>query len=185
MGEILQNLVILAKNELNKHVRTKKCSKCYKTLPTSEFGANSTTYDGFQTWCRTCRNQVHVDRRKKDLAHRIQHHFHTRMTEQLGRCPGGVPENLWANMETYLGYTFRELKHALNSELRAREGIGLKEGLIHRGYHIDHIRPLASFVIVSVNDPTFRECWAISNLKAIPSADNLAKGSRYEAFVEP
>ena len=36
----------------------KYCSMCDKTKPISEFGKNSSRYDGLQVYCRLCRKQV-------------------------------------------------------------------------------------------------------------------------------
>lgn len=45
--------------------------------------------------------------------------------------------------------------------------------------HIDHIRPISSFNIESIDDQDFKECWAISNLRPLWAFDNLSKGSKY------
>ena len=47
-------------------------------------------------------------------------------------------------------------------------------------WHIDHIRPLASFKYSSPDDPDFKAAWALSNLQPLWAAENLSKGSRYE-----
>lgn len=41
---------------------------------------------------------------------------------------------------------------------------------------MDHIRPLAGFVIPNVECPAFREAWGLSNLQPLLKADNRAKG---------
>lgn len=47
-------------------METKKCSKCGRELPKSEFYRNPRTKDGLQSWCRACSNkQSVVSHRKK------------------------------------------------------------------------------------------------------------------------
>ena len=36
--------------------KLKKCSKCGRELPVSEFWKNASTEDGLQTYCKACRN---------------------------------------------------------------------------------------------------------------------------------
>ena len=42
----------------------KKCSKCGRELPVSEFWKNASTEDGLQTYCKECGN-VYAKNRKK------------------------------------------------------------------------------------------------------------------------
>lgn len=42
----------------------KKCSKCGRELPVSEFWRNASTEDGLQTYCKECGN-IYAKNRKK------------------------------------------------------------------------------------------------------------------------
>lgn len=44
--------------------KLKKCSKCGRELPVSEFWKNASTEDGLQTYCKECGN-VYARNRKK------------------------------------------------------------------------------------------------------------------------
>lgn len=46
-------------------------------------------------------------------------------------------------------------------------------------WHIDHIRPLASFNICEAGDAEFVKAWALSNLQPLWAKANLSKGARY------
>ena len=46
------------------------------------------------------------------------------------------------------------------------------------GWHIDHIKPKASFSFTSSDDIEFRQCWALDNLQPLWAEDNLRKGSK-------
>lgn len=45
-------------------------------------------------------------------------------------------------------------------------------------WHVDHIVPVAAFTIASVDDPDFRVCWALTNLRPIWADENQAKGAK-------
>ncbi len=100
-----------------------------------------------------------------------------------------APGNFVKNMEDYLGYKIVSLVKALGKDLKEREGPKRKlRDALNEGYHIDHIVPLSSFDILLstnsggnvVNWDVFRECWAITNLRAIPADENLAKGASHD-----
>ena len=47
-------------------------------------------------------------------------------------------------------------------------------------WHIDHIRPIASFDFTSYEDLEFKECWALDNLQPLWAKDNTRKGSKHK-----
>lgn len=46
-------------------------------------------------------------------------------------------------------------------------------------WHIDHIRPRASFQLSALGDEAFRECWALSNLQPLWASENIRKGCKH------
>ena len=44
---------------------TKKCPKCRRELPLSEFTKNKSRSDGLQCWCKSCRNELNKTRVRK------------------------------------------------------------------------------------------------------------------------
>ncbi len=85
---------------------------------------------------------------------------------------GGKGGRHW---EELVGYTLADLMEHLESLFLPGMSWG-NHG--HYGWHIDHIRPRTSFKYTSVNDPEFRECWALSNLQPLWAKDNLSKGAK-------
>lgn len=173
----------------------KKCIKC-REIKAKEthidadgiehqkgFGAHNSS-DGYQSICFACKNIANNKARDKNVSSRLRHHTATRCLTQLGKC---APPTLTQDLEHYLGYRIRALVKALGQDLKEREGSHrkLREAL-NEGYHIDHKRPLSSFRVLCDDVPggvdwgQFRECWAITNLTAIPAAENLAKGAKYD-----
>ena len=157
--------------------RKKKCAKCGKVQPLSEYGKNSSSSDGYKSYCRLCTNALGKLRRELNIAAKLKHHIATRVTRQLEIAGAKIPDNLTKNLEGYVGYPMWKLRKELDREIKGREGISLRQALAD-GYHIDHIRPLSSFPVKEVGDLLFRQCWAISNLRAIPAEENLAKGAK-------
>jgi len=45
-------------------------------------------------------------------------------------------------------------------------------------WHIDHILPRASFNYETEDDPEFKACWALTNLRPLWWRDNISKGDK-------
>ncbi|OAM77705.1 hypothetical protein A3840_08725 [Devosia elaeis] len=45
-------------------------------------------------------------------------------------------------------------------------------------WHIDHIVPQSSFNYTSTDDPDFRACWALTNLRPLWARDNVRKQAK-------
>jgi hypothetical protein len=72
-----------------------------------------------------------------------------------------------------LGYTIEELMQHLEKQFTERmtwENYG--------EWHVDHIRPMASFNFTSPEDEEFKACWSLDNLQPLWGPDNLSKGSK-------
>jgi len=109
--------------------------------------------------------------RKRRKAHgvRVSVNISNAMRKSVRSDKGG---RAW---ETLVGYALAELI----SHLEAR----FVDGMTWANYgewHIDHVRPVASFSITSVECDDFRACWSLSNLQPLWAADNIAKGARYK-----
>jgi hypothetical protein len=158
-------------------VKQLKCVRCGAIKDASEFGSNSTSSTGYQSYCRECKNENHAKNQAANLPMRLRHHFYTRMCTTLTE----VPDDLYTNMEDYLGYRFKELVRGLDKDCAMDYGFNLKKALNIHKFHIDHRKPLTLFLPYTAESIEFRECWAVSNLKAIPSSENLAKGSKFDS----
>ena len=78
----------------------------------------------------------------------------------------------YSNTFDMLPYTLEELISHLENNFT--------EGMTWENYgewHVDHIKPMASFTFDSVDDESFNECWSLSNLQPLWAKDNLSKGS--------
>ena len=50
----------------------------------------------------------------------------------------------------------------------------------HGLWHIDHIKPVASFDFTSMEDEDFKKCWALENLQPLKDTENMRKNAYYE-----
>ena len=158
--------------------RHKRCAKCRELKPISAFPKHDTSGDGYASYCKRCRNGLNQKRRRDNPVARLKHHIATRVQKQLEDCKvPEIPAGLTRDLEIYLGYSITELVKKLTEELKRDHNITLKEAF-RQGWHLDHIHPLWTYKVKEVGDITFKECWAICNLKMVPSEVNLAKGGK-------
>jgi len=77
-----------------------------------------------------------------------------------------------------LDYTFDELYEHLESKFT--DGMSWDN---MSEWHIDHIRPVASFNFDSAEHPDFKKCWALNNLQPLWAVDNKMKGDKWDGVV--
>lgn len=85
-------------------------------------------------------------------------------------------ERKWTS---YVGYTYVELKARLESMFH--------DGMCWENYgqwEIDHIRPISSFVILSLECEEMRQAWDLSNLQPLWSEENQSKGTKYDPVAD-
>ena len=85
-------------------------------------------------------------------------------------------KNKSASTQELLGYTISKLSEHL--EARFADGMTWQNHGRH-GWHIDHIRPCASFDLTDPDQQ--RQCFHYSNLQPLWATDNLSKGSKAQA----
>lgn len=72
--------------------------------------------------------------------------------------------------EDILGFSIDELRCHLERQFTS--------GMTWDNYgqwHVDHILPVASFSFATPDDPGFRACWALTNLRPLWAKDNIRK----------
>lgn len=99
----------------------------------------------------------------------------TRLARRMGcRVWQSLRQDKPASWTELVGYTVVELMAHLESKFQP--------GMTWDNYgewHIDHIRPISTFVFQSYADPTFLECWGLANLQPLWAIDNLRKSGRW------
>ena len=81
---------------------------------------------------------------------------------------------------TLLGYTPTELFNHLESQFTEENGYSWDN---MNEWHIDHIRPVASFNYTTTECEDFKKCWALSNLQPLWAKDNLSKGDKWDGVI--
>lgn len=73
-----------------------------------------------------------------------------------------------------LGYTPEQLIEHLERQFN--------NGMTWENYgewHIDHIKPISSFIFESSDDGEFRKCWSLENLQPMWGIENIKKGNKF------
>lgn len=116
------------------------------------------------------RKQINDDARRQyrdDPRYAIYHRIKRSIHKHLG---GGSASIKWS---AAVGWTMDELRAHLERQFKGRMSWRNKGK-----WHIDHIRPVASFSFTSVDDPQFRECYALANLRPLWKRHNLVKNAK-------
>ena len=102
------------------------------------------------------------------MYHRLKSWMHKHLGDRL-------PSRKWSQ---YLGYSTSELRSHL--ERQFIKGMSWD----NKGkWHIDHIRPVASFDIHSIESVEFRDCFGLHNLRPVWAKENMRKGAKREFLV--
>lgn len=131
---------------------------------------------GMMTWQQV---QAHRERYNEYCRLRRQASPKLRIAQSIYRGIGGglSGRQILHTWEAQVGYTLDDLKRHLESLFQpgmafANYGRG--------GWELDHVKPLSMFDYSSVNDPQFKECWALSNLQPLWVTDNRRKYTTWQ-----
>ena len=73
-----------------------------------------------------------------------------------------------------LGYTIEQLR--IHLETRFQPGMTWDN---YGKWEVDHVKPHCQFSYKTKEDPDFKACWALSNLRPLWKLANRRKGKRY------
>jgi len=112
--------------------------------------------------------RIKEQRRARNPKWRISGNISARIRESLKDGKNG------ASWESLVGYTLEDLM----AHLEAQFTKGMTwDNYGYDGWHIDHIRPISDFNFESCDDPGFKVCWSLWNLRPLWGAENIAKGA--------
>lgn len=181
-------------------IEKKICSSCGLDKPISEFYSDRKNSDGHRGACKRCVSDYNaalrasriVDARAYGRAYyaanrdRLLAAANDNNATPRGRINNAVSSGVWRGISSRTngsGTTFELLGYTIDDLMNHLEALFLPgmtwENYGLYGWHIDHVRPLASFSYDSVDDPEFREAWALSNLQPLWAQDNWSKGATF------
>jgi hypothetical protein len=106
-------------------------------------------------------------RRDEDPSYRIRMNMHTRLSQMVTRKVGNTMELAGCSLDDLCTFLEAEFSEGMNWQ-----NYGLK------GWHIDHIRPCASF---NLEDPEEqKKCFHWTNLQPLWAIDNIRKSDTWE-----
>jgi hypothetical protein len=179
----------------------RRCYKCGVKKPLTAFVKDKNTLSGRGYICRKCSNkkkaeaarrrraqappkakktkmtdaerrrkkQEYKQKYRKDPVRRMNRNMSEQIRKHMRDMRTGKPPGGWKSI---VGYTLDELKEHL--EALFAPGMSWSN---YGEWHIDHIRPKASFSFASVEDPEFLACWSLDNLQPLWAEDNIRKGA--------
>ena len=161
----------------------KSCSKCSRVLPLSEFTNQSIQKSGLSTRCKDCDRKYRIEHRdiireyyNNRMSEDIEFHISTNLRSRLyqavkgGYKSGSAVRDLGCSIPYLKGYLGGRFYTRATGEVMSWKVYGFY------GWHIDHIKPLASFDLI--DRVQLLEACNYINLQPLWSEDNLSKGDR-------
>jgi hypothetical protein len=117
------------------------------------------------------KDRLKMRRRRKDPGFALKSRISVRLFHALRAAKiGSKRGRAWLSL---VGYTIAELKRHIERQfIKGMTWANMGE------WHIDHIIPVASFSYQSVDDPEFRICWGLTNLRPMWAEENRAKSDK-------
>lgn len=149
-------------NILNKNNVSGKCRQHYEYITSPEYKKKHN-----KKWYDQNGKEYYSVRRKDNIEFKLRHNLRARLRMAI------LNEQVKGSAIGDLGCPISELKTYLESLFQ--EGMSW-ENYGKYGWHIDHIIPLASFVLT--NPDEFKKACHYTNLQPLWAKDNLRKGSK-------
>jgi 16S rRNA G966 N2-methylase RsmD len=109
----------------------------------------------------------------EDPEFRLRGNTRSRVWEAL-KMNGGSKES---SILRALDYSLEHLKFHVESQFS--HGMGWNDS---KSFSLDHIIPQSMFHYSSLDDPEFKLCWALDNLRPLPYSQNFSEGDRRHLF---
>ncbi|MER9911686.1 hypothetical protein NKJ71_13735 [Mesorhizobium sp. M0050] len=181
----------------------KKCSTCGLEKPRDEFYNSKQSKDGLRYQCKACTKEAKTKwasdnpqlvaeqkrRYRKKNPNTVRAQKARTQARRLGTKKGRLDADIRTVMngnirlikthgrDAYqlLGYTAKELMAHIEGNLHP--GMTWKNHSL-RGWHIDHVHPLAAYSYECPTSNAFKSAWSLANQMPLWAADNIAKGSQ-------
>lgn len=151
-----------------------ECRRINVNIKAKEYRDNPLTRPKYKKAKIKCREK----RLKTDIDYKLKSNIQNTILKYLKKY--GKQGKSLHTLE-YLDYTMQDLKKHLESQFKPDMNWS-NHGTL---WHIDHIRPMASFKFVKDGKEDIeavKQCWSLDNLKPLYKKDNLSKGSAYNGM---
>lgn len=118
---------------------------------------------------RRRQNERQAERRESEPRFRLRHTMSAFIHDSLRKRGSKKP----AGWQSLVGYSVEDLRRHL--ERQFTRGMSWEN---YGEWHVDHIRPIACFDWQSAEDPGFKSCWALSNLRPLWAQENRKKSGK-------
>lgn len=159
-----------AKEKHDRETKPRKCKYCgQQFIP--EYGSKRRAF-----CCDDCSKKYGKMRERKQRLSTIRGRLDNRISKAIhkGLSSKGISKN-YRHWEDLVGYSLEDLLERLESQF--------KQGMSWSNYgkwHIDHIRPKASFEFENVDDEDFKACWSLNNLQPMWARKNIKKSDSWD-----
>ena len=105
------------------------------------------------------------NRRKKDLNFRLIGNLRARLCN--------IVKNKTKNTLDCLGVDIDKFKQHIQKQFQ--------NGMCWDNYgewHVDHVKPISSYIILEIGDDEFMNCWSLNNLQPLWGKENLIKSNK-------
>jgi len=176
-----------------------KCKKCQETFPDiHEFFKRRKSGRRESSMCNDCHykfvieyrkgwTKKTIDKMRKNKNTYIKNRYRNEPDFKIKTCysariRGALKKGTKsASSEVLLGCSMKQLKIHLENQFTegmSWDNYGRPNGNFMDGWHIDHIKPCASFDLT--NPEQQKECFHYTNLQPLWAKDNLSKSSKYQ-----
>ena len=175
----------------SKSTSTKYCSlECskfvYNAKSTQRHILHMETNDEYRKNCKAYESRYHMNRLKNDDAYRVHTTLRSSISSLIKRflkCPENSSIGKRDKTINYLGIDIEGFLEYIEDQFT--DGMSWDNHGNH-GWHLDHIRPLASFPFEDYEvgsdefESLLHEAWHYTNFQPLWSFDNLSKNSFYK-----
>jgi len=164
-----QNIYIKAWKDKNKEHVNKKSLEWKSKNPHKVSKLKKIWYDKNKDKIKKKYADIHIKKYNNDKNYKLKHVLRSRLNKAINN------NYKTGSAVSDLGCTIEELRKHLEDQFQEGmtwDNYGLK------GWHIDHIKPLASFNLED-EEELLKACH-YSNLQPLWAKDNLSKGAKYE-----
>ncbi len=161
----------------------KKCCKCKNWKSLDNYNYSKSHWDNLRVDCKDCLIQWRKENREKINEKFLQYEKNRKLTDaefKLVKTLRSRLNNVLKRQNCKKNNTTIELLGCSVSFLKGYLASKFKEGMTwenHGEWHIDHIKPCASFNLIDEEEQ--KKCFHYTNLQPLWAFENLSKGCKY------